>query len=57
MVHGVDGGVHRSISPDVPVRLESAPAGFAVLAAPAIDDASRTTVHHVGLRGRHADCS
>ncbi len=45
MVHGVAGGVLRLISPYVRVRLESALAGSAVLASPAIDDASQTTIH------------
>jgi hypothetical protein len=44
-VEGVDGGVLRLISPDVPVRLESAPAGFAIRAAPAIDDAPHAAAH------------
>lgn len=39
MVHSVNGGVLRLISPYVHVRLESTLAGFAVLAAPVIDDA------------------
>ncbi len=48
-IRGVDSGVLRLISPYVHVRLESAPAGCAVHAAPAVDDASRTTVHTIVL--------
>jgi hypothetical protein len=45
----VNSGVLRLISPYIRVRLESALAGYAVHAAPAIDDASRTTVHTILL--------
>ncbi|CBE68619.1 protein of unknown function [Candidatus Methylomirabilis oxygeniifera] len=41
----MDGDVLRLISPDVHVRLESAPAGYAVHAAPADDDASHASAH------------
>lgn len=43
MVYGMDGGVLRLFSPYIRVRLESAPAGCAVHASPAIDDASHTS--------------
>lgn len=42
MVHDVDGGVLRLISPYFRVRLESAPADFAIRASSAIDDAPPT---------------
>ncbi len=45
IVQGVDVGALRLISPHIRVRLESAPAGFAVHASPVVDDASRATVH------------
>lgn len=45
MVHGVDDGALHLISPYIRVRLASTPAGFAVHASSAIDDASHTAAH------------
>ncbi len=45
MVHGVDDGALRLISPYIRVRLESTLPRFAVHASPAIDDVSHTAAH------------